>query len=438
MYATVCRKIDDEPVERVTLNLGDVPVMVRSQYCNLAGMTEEELAHAREDMHEFGGYFIVNGNERLIRMLIMNKRNYPVCFERSSFCNRGRFFSPYAVQMRCVREDMFAQTVTLHYLTDGNCIMKFIYQKQEFLVPAYVLLKALMPSGQSDGATDVQIFKRLARGENRQDKIEVLLGDGNKLGLYSQEQCLAYLGSRLRTVLDGVTQEMTDVDVGRFLLERIILVHCAQFKDKFNTLCLMIDKLYSFVAGECEPDNLDAVCNQEVMLGGHLYGQLISEKMYDLLIGARAKLVKDLKNPKFDQTAIRNPNYLKKCMDSQTSLGHKLEHFLATGNLVTRSQLDLQQTAGFTIVADKLNNTRYLSHFRSIHRGQYFTEMKTTTVRKLLPEAWGFICPVHTPDGSPCGLLNHISMACAPLAQEDKPINDATFKALLTSLGMNA
>jgi DNA-directed RNA polymerase I subunit RPA2 len=147
MYATVCRKIDDEPVERVTLNLGDVPVMVRSQYCNLAGMTEEELAHAREDMHEFGGYFIVNGNERLIRMLIMNKRNYPVCFERSSFCNRGRFFSPYAVQMRCVREDMFAQTVTLHYLTDGNCIMKFIYQKQEFLVPAYVLLKALMPSG---------------------------------------------------------------------------------------------------------------------------------------------------------------------------------------------------------------------------------------------------------------------------------------------------
>jgi DNA-directed RNA polymerase I subunit RPA2 len=42
---------------------------------------------------------------------------------------------------------MFAQTVTLHYLTDGNCIMKFIYHKQEFLVPAYVLLKALMPSG---------------------------------------------------------------------------------------------------------------------------------------------------------------------------------------------------------------------------------------------------------------------------------------------------
>jgi DNA-directed RNA polymerase I subunit RPA2 len=36
----------------------------------LAGKTEEELARAREDMHEFGGYFIINGNEKIVRMLI--------------------------------------------------------------------------------------------------------------------------------------------------------------------------------------------------------------------------------------------------------------------------------------------------------------------------------------------------------------------------------
>ena len=35
-----------------------------------------------------------------------------------------------------------------------------------------------------------------------------------------------------------------------------------------------------------------------------------------------------------------------------------------------------------------------------------------TQVRKLLPESWGFFCPVHTPDGSPCGLLNHFTAAC--------------------------
>ena len=96
------------------------------------------------------------------------------------------------------------------------------------------------------------------------------------------------------------------------------------------------------------------------------------------------------------------------------------------------------QTAGFTIVADKLNNIRYLSHFRSIHRGQYFAEMKTTTVRKLLPEAWGFLCPVHTPDGHPCGLLNHITMTCAPVAKEVGEINSTKIKQLLCDLGLHS
>jgi DNA-directed RNA polymerase I subunit RPA2 len=97
-----------------------------------------------------------------------------------------------------------------------------------------------------------------------------------------------------------------------------------------------------------------------------------------------------------------------------------MEHFLATGNLISKSNLDLMQTSGYTIVADKLNNHRYLAHFRGIHRGAYFAEMKTTTVRKLLPESWGFLCPVHTPDGGPCGLLVHISASCVPVAREEK------------------
>ena len=55
--------------------------------------------------------------------------------------------------------------MTIHYLTDGNCVVKFIYHKQEFLVPVYVLLKALSPSSTvSDGATDAYIYNRLVKG----------------------------------------------------------------------------------------------------------------------------------------------------------------------------------------------------------------------------------------------------------------------------------
>jgi hypothetical protein len=38
--------------------------------------------------------------------------------------------------------------------------------------------------------------------------------------------------------------------------------------------------------------------------------------------------------------------------------------FVHTGNLVSKSGLDLSQVSGFTVVAEKLNFFRYISHFR--------------------------------------------------------------------------
>jgi len=43
LYATVAWRFDDENEEKVSLCLGDVPVMVRSKFCNLHGLSEEEL-----------------------------------------------------------------------------------------------------------------------------------------------------------------------------------------------------------------------------------------------------------------------------------------------------------------------------------------------------------------------------------------------------------
>lgn len=62
-------------------------------------------------------------------------------------------------------------------------------------------------------------------------------------------------------MLEGVTADMSDIEIGRFLLERILFVHCVAYRDKFNALCLMIEKLYAYVAGECLGDNLDSVSN---------------------------------------------------------------------------------------------------------------------------------------------------------------------------------
>ena len=119
-------------------------------------------------------------------------------------------------------------------------------------------------------------------------------------------------------------------------------------------------------------------------------------------------------------------------------IGRQFEYFLATGNLVSKSGLGLSQSSGFTIVADKLNYLRFLSHFRSVHRGAYFTEIRTTTIRKLLPESWGFLCPIHTPDGSPCGLLNHLASECKIVVAKTREVDfNLVRKAVKENLGLN-
>lgn len=121
-------------------------------------------------------------------------------------------------------------------------------------------------------------------------------------------------------------------------------------------------------------------------------------------------------------------------LSNVANIGKKLDYFLATGNLVSQTGLDLQQASGYTIIAEKLNFLRYIAHYRSIHRGAFFAELKTTTVRKLLPESWGFLCPVHTPDGSPCGLLNHLSRTCQVVVAK---VDSSHIESLVASLGVS-
>ena len=50
--------------------------MFQSAACNLANLSPEELIKRGEEPEEMGGYFIVNGNEKVIRMITMPRRNY--------------------------------------------------------------------------------------------------------------------------------------------------------------------------------------------------------------------------------------------------------------------------------------------------------------------------------------------------------------------------
>ncbi|KAJ3188155.1 hypothetical protein HDU85_005304 [Gaertneriomyces sp. JEL0708] len=411
IHARLNVRVNNGPVVHDQRTFGKLPIMVRSNKCNLEGKSPADLIKAREDPDEFGGYFVSNGIERLVRLLIVPRRNYPTALIRPSFANRGPTYSQFGVTMRCVRPDQTSQTVTLHYCTDGNVTLRFSYRKNEYMVPVVLVLRALCD------ASDRELFERLTMGKYNNtfltDRVELLLRGFRRYAVHTRKQCLTYLGSKFAVMMDS-PEDLYEDEVGVELLKRVVLVHLDDPREKFNMLIFMMQKLYALVAGECAADNPDSPQCQELLLPGHLYLAIMKEKMGDYLAAIKMQIQQDLRRTPAS-VDFADKKYLAKVLlkcGGAADIGKKMEYFLATGNLVSNTGLDLQQTSGYTIVAEKLNFYRYISHFRSVHRGSFFAELKTTTVRKLLPESWGFLCPVHTPDGSPCGLLNHLAHEC--------------------------
>ncbi|KAL7282695.1 hypothetical protein ACG7TL_004169 [Trametes sanguinea] len=430
MMVKICWQVNDGPVEVEMRDCGLLPIMVRSARCNLRGMSSAELVKHHEEPEEFGGYFIINGNERLIRYLILPRRHHVISLVRPSFVNRGPSYTPYAVQIRCVRPDQTSVTNTLHYLSNGSAMLRFSWRKQEYVIPIMLILKALV------SASDKEIFEGVMMQDYEDtflsDRVELLLRSFKMYHLYTGDQCLQYLGDKFRVVVN-LPEDWTNQAIGVWLINKVVLVHLQNPRDKFRMLLFMLRKLYALVSKSCSVDNPDSPQHQEVLLPGTLYGMIIKERLEEALNGFREGIAMDVRNnnPSVD---FFDKRYIKKVLQrTNYDIGAKMSNFLATGNLVSPTGLDLQQASGFTIVAEKLNWMRYISHFRSIHRGAFFAELKTTTVRKLLPEAWGFLCPVHTPDGSPCGLLNHLSRTCRIVTA---PLAVAHIPALLAAHGM--
>ncbi|KAA8495780.1 putative DNA-directed RNA polymerase I subunit RPA2 [Porphyridium purpureum] len=437
---------------RVEKTIGVLPIMVSSSHCHLSGLSPRELLALGEEEYELGGYFIINGVEKVLRMLIASRKNHMIAIERDSNKKRGPQYSPYSVSMRCGRPDMSTRTIHLHYLVSGTATLRLTINRQEFLVPVVLVMRALLP----DGTTDEDIC-RLIVGPMHGDmrlftRVLSMIHDAQELELagprtFSSERApkrwfLAYLGLRFRQVLRPPSF-VSDETVGQLLLRRYVLVHLSTRPEdsdsqsldsaKAQVLGLMIRRLCALVSGDVASDSSDSLMHQEILLPGHLFLMYLRDRLEVLLESWRNTLLRraSIANPKGAGLGTNSAARLQHGQDphdvqfisSQFSaagpvhVGKKLEYFIATGNLESVSGLDLMDKAGFAVVAERINFLRFISHFRAVHRGNFFTKSPITSVRRLLPEAWGFVCPVHTPDGAPCGLLNHLTSS-AEIAQQ--------------------
>ena len=59
-----------------------------------------QLVQAKEESVEMGGYFICNGIERIIRMLIQQRRHYIMALRRGAYHKRGKDYTDCATLIR--------------------------------------------------------------------------------------------------------------------------------------------------------------------------------------------------------------------------------------------------------------------------------------------------------------------------------------------------
>ena len=63
------------------------------------GKSPGDLINHGEDEDSFGGFFISSGKEKIIRMLIATRSNFPICVKREGFKSARADFTEYAVEM---------------------------------------------------------------------------------------------------------------------------------------------------------------------------------------------------------------------------------------------------------------------------------------------------------------------------------------------------
>ena len=324
-------------------------------------------------------------------------------------------------------------------------------------------MRALKPT------TDRQIYETIMQGTTKgenlflSERIELMLRQSQLMQCgRTQKECLQYIGEKFSLFFQHFSRNFTkSEEIGEYFLDECILIHCSNNDEKYNLIAIAIRKLYAFAQGQIKPDNLDALDNQEAMTPGHIIAAMIrlglGKYLLSLKLLATKEFNKDSKDAdkylinshEFDElcenkycnstifeTCVRgaggnvgsiygnsnnnNSNRSNNELSNRNrsgTIGDRLIYFLNTGNLPYQDRAFKQKT-GWSISADRINYFRFLSHFRAVHRGSYWAEMRTTDVRKLRPESWGFLCPVHTPDGAPCGLLNHLTESAQVLSED--------------------
>ena len=312
---------------------GHVPVMVRSNACMLDNRTPGELANVfYEEGREPGGYFIMSGNERVLRMVLVARGNHPITIERASFSNKGPSFTSKCVYVRSVKRSGVAVPNYLYMLLSGKIILSFS-RGSTWQVPLSLVMLAL-----ADTLTPLELAEKMTSvGDDDTNKwVSAFMGDVfNQVQLarhyagLDQEQkasggfpsCSKHwqyvLGRYLCTHKKVWVREVVarcrarlgagcfDSEVyslvGLWAIREHVLPHlndysssfdlCAgERKAKLEALIVMVKKLVKFQSGRLREEGEDCLLNQEIITPGQLWLHTVMDAVTSVARGLRSSL----------------------------------------------------------------------------------------------------------------------------------------------------
>ncbi len=360
----------DGQTDSEIVEIGKMPVMVKSKACNTCGMSSEELIKNYSDPKDPGGYFIIKGNERIMIMAEDLAENQFVVEPGKDGNLMLKMFS---------LKGTYRIPITLNENKEGLFSVSFSRFKD---LPAVILLKALGLTKESD------IAKYIGKETD-----SVIVNLYEFVDIATKEDAMLYIAEK--TNLQGTKKEILDRVQQR--IDSYLFPHIGQKKEdrikKAVTLCKLIKH---FLIAKENPElktDKDHYANKRVRLSGDLLASLFRVNLGILMRDIQYSL----------QKSAKRKNYFSiKVLAKSTLFSHRVESAIATGSWTG-------ERSGITQNMDKTNYLATISQLQRVS-SMLPSDQENFKARTLHPTHYGRFCPIETPEGTEIGLRKNLAI----------------------------
>jgi DNA-directed RNA polymerase subunit B len=384
----------DNQVDSEVVEIGKIPVMVRSKVCNTYGMSKDELVENYNDGLDTGGYFIINGHERVMVMAEDLAENQPFIETNKKGELLLRIFS---------LKGTYRIPTTITESKEGILDLTFSRLKD---IPAVIVLKALGLTKEADIARYIG-----------KEKDSVIVNLYEFVDIATTEDAMMYIAEKAN--LQGTKKEILDRVKQR--IDAYLLPHIGVKKEdrakKSITICKMLKQYLIAKDNPKLRTDKDHYSNKRVRLSGDLLSTLFRINLGILVRDIQYSLQKSSKRKKF---------YSIKTIAKSTLFSHRVESAIATGSW----------TGERTGVTQNMQKTNYLDTISQLQRvaSMLASDQENFMARTLHPTHYGRFCPIETPEGTEIGLRKNLAILCR--ISNKVNVEEKTFLKELESSGL--